>query len=154
MCKKTVLILIFSCCYFSLVHSQSMKIKKNDGTVITYSINEIKKITFSTITISEDQHNKEYPAESLSSPENYPNPFNSSTTISYNIPQTGDVEISIYDLKGQRIKTYQIGKTPPGNYYLEWDGKNEKGQKVISGTYIYKIIYNETIRSNKMLLIK
>jgi len=152
--KKSVLILIFAFCYFGFLHSQTLKIKKNDGTVITYNIIEIKKITFSTVTVSENQQNIEYPAESFSSPENYPNPFSSSTTISYNIPQTGDVEISIYDLKGQRIKTYQIGNTPPGNYKLEWDGKNEKGQKVISGFYIYRIIYNGIVRSNKMLLIK
>ena len=154
MYKKSVVILIFTFCCFSFLHSQTLKIKKNDGTVITYNIVEIKKITFSTVTASENQQKEENLTESFSSPENYPNPFSSSTTIRYDIPQTGDVEISIYDLKGQRIKTYQIGNTPPGKYKLEWDGKNEKGQKVISGFYTYKIIYKGMVRSNKMLLIK
>tara|TARA_Y100001970_G_C14026622_1_gene746406 strand:+ start:226 stop:972 length:747 start_codon:yes stop_codon:yes gene_type:complete len=70
--------------------------------------------------------------------KNYPNPFNPSTTINYDIAQNGHVSIVVYDLNGAEVKTLvnefkSVGK----EYSITWDGKNNSGQSVASGQYFY-----------------
>jgi len=81
--------------------------------------------------------------------QNYPNPFNPSTTISYAIPRTSHVEVSIFNLAGQKITTLVKDALSPGNYTITWDASNYS-----SGIYIYQIKADDFIRSKKMLLIK
>lgn len=65
--------------------------------------------------------------------QNYPNPFNPSTTIKYSIPKSSDVEVTIYNLKGQKVKTLINKNHYPGNYQVTWDGS-----EYASGVYVYK----------------
>lgn len=88
---------------------------------------------------------------------NYPNPFNPSTTICFDVIESTDsASIEIYNLKGQKIRSFsnqQIGKSP--NHQIYWDGKDEFGDSVASGMYFYGLILKgEIVRSNKMLLLK
>lgn len=70
---------------------------------------------------------------------NYPNPFNSSTTIQYELPGTGMVSIKIYDMMGSLVKVLVGGDIQTGKQSAFWDGKNEAGQDVGSGSYIYEL---------------
>jgi len=81
--------------------------------------------------------------------QNYPNPFNPSTTIEYSIPKSSNVEISIFNLKGQKVKTLVNKKQHPGKYQVNWDGPNHA-----SGVYIYQIKADKLVESKKMLLLK
>lgn len=85
---------------------------------------------------------------------NYPNPFNPTTTISYNIAQKGEIKIEIYNIKGQKIKTLVKDKLESGLYSTVWNGKNEYGFNVSSGIYFCKLKSGNQETMRKMILIK
>lgn len=91
---------------------------------------------------------------------NFPNPFNPSTTISYAIPKQSLVEVKIYNIMGNEVKSFILNSQDAGYHSLVWDGKNMNNEPVSSGTYIYKlraVSYEDGRvfeRSAKMLLVK
>jgi hypothetical protein len=85
---------------------------------------------------------------------NYPNPFTSSTGISYNVKQEGAVRLEIYNLKGQLVKTLFNGKAKSGSYQLTWNGDDAKGQAVSAGVYFYKMQAGSYTSTRKMVLVK
>ena len=85
---------------------------------------------------------------------NYPNPFNPSTTISYSIPSDGNVELIVYNIRGQKVKTLISGTQPTGVYNVTWNGKDENDSSVSSGLYFYKLRSSGKIAVKKMLLLK
>lgn len=86
--------------------------------------------------------------------QNYPNPFNPRTKIEYFLNIAGDAELAIFDIQGKKIKTVVKSYQVPGNYRYFWNGENESGQKVSSGTYFYRLDLNGEVRINKMVLLK
>ena len=85
---------------------------------------------------------------------NYPNPFNPSTTIKYSIPKVSNVKIQVYNMMGQLIKTLVNETKAPGFYNVLWNGTNENNSKVASGIYFYKFESENFVANNKMILIK
>jgi photosystem II stability/assembly factor-like uncharacterized protein len=71
--------------------------------------------------------------------QNYPNPFNPSTTIPYSLAKRSEVSLRIYNSLGQRIKTLVNTMQPAGKHKAFWDGTNEQGIRVASGTYFYRL---------------
>ncbi|MFC1726191.1 putative Ig domain-containing protein, partial [candidate division KSB1 bacterium] len=86
--------------------------------------------------------------------QNYPNPFNPETTIRYDLSKRSNVIIRIYDILGKEIKTLVSGRKPAGYYNAVWDGRNNNGEKVSSGLYIYQIIAGDFVQSKKMVLLR
>lgn len=89
--------------------------------------------------------------------QNFPNPFNPSTKIKYHVPKNGRVNLEIFNLLGQKIKTLVDGEVNSGIYEKIWDGKDQQGNFVASGIYIYqlKVKGREAgIFTKKMLLLK
>ena len=86
--------------------------------------------------------------------QNYPNPFNPTTEISYEISRRSYVEISIYNTLGQHVKTLVMSDKTVGSHSVIWDGTNEIGNIVSSGTYFYKLTAGDFFDSKKMMLIK
>jgi len=89
--------------------------------------------------------------EDIKLAQNFPNPFNSTTTIEYQISEKMIVKIAIYDITGRVIKMFQKNQEP-GIYTLSWDGKNNNGYSLPSGVYIYRMITTNNCR--KMVLEK
>ena len=88
---------------------------------------------------------------------NYPNPFNPSTTISFNISRKDakHAKIEIYNLKGQKIKTLMDCYTSPGEFELIWNGRDDNGKPVTSGVYMYQLkVDGKVVASRKCLLLK
>ena len=85
---------------------------------------------------------------------NFPNPFNPSTTISFFIPHNGNVEINIYDMLGQKIKSLLNEKLNYGDHNISWNSKNDYGALVTSGVYLYRIIFQDKIQIGKLVLQK
>ncbi len=85
---------------------------------------------------------------------NYPNPFNPSTTISYNLPYQDKVTIGIYNIKGQLVKQLLDGSQPEGSYQVVWDGKDAHGRIVASGIYYSRIQACGKTLNKKMLMLK
>ena len=86
--------------------------------------------------------------------QNYPNPFNPNTTINYEIQQTGNVTIDVYDILGQKVRTLVNEERTPGEFTIVWDGKNESGELLGSGNYFYQLHVNEFTSGKRMLLLK
>ena len=91
--------------------------------------------------------------------QNYPNPFNPETSIRYQLPPTGQVAAStvlleIYNLLGQKVRTLVKQQQPPGNYTVRWDGRNDLGQQVSSGVYLYRLTAGNFTRVRKMVLLR
>lgn len=70
---------------------------------------------------------------------NSPNPFNPSTTIAYDLPQAVEVKLQIFDMLGRQVRTLVSQMQPAGRYAITWDGRNEQGQQMASGTFIYRL---------------
>ena len=86
--------------------------------------------------------------------QNYPNPFNPSTTIKYQIPEATHVTLTIYDLKGQVVKTLVNTNQEARNYSIVWDGRNNFGQQLASGVYFYRIDAGKFNATKKLMLMK
>lgn len=84
----------------------------------------------------------------------YPNPFNPSTTISFDLKSSERVRLDIYNIKGQLIMNVCDNVVEKGNHKIVWDGKDGFGNKCGSGIYFYKITAGETTQTKKMMLIK
>ena len=85
---------------------------------------------------------------------NYPNPFNPTTTISFSLSSEQDIEFTIYNIKGQKIKTLYSGTADVGEHSVIWEGKDTNGKSVSTGIYFYKLKTGKKEISRKMLLLK
>ena len=86
--------------------------------------------------------------------QNFPNPFNLTTFISYNLPRRSNVRIEIFNLLGQRVQTLVDKEKPAGSYTVSWDGNSAKGQPVATGVYLYRLQAGDHVETRKMLLLK
>lgn len=86
---------------------------------------------------------------------NYPNPFNPSTTISFSVSEVlSSVNIEIYNLKGQKVKTLVNEQLSVGLHSITWNGKDDSNKPVSSGIYFYKMRAGKYTASRKMILLK
>lgn len=88
--------------------------------------------------------------------QNYPNPFNPSTTIQYSVKEIGNFELSVYNLRGQRICVLIDTEAPYQGMKGEavWDGRDESGNEVASGVYFYRLRQGNETQTKQMTLIK
>jgi len=90
--------------------------------------------------------------------QNYPNPFNPNTQIGYTLPESAFVEITVYNLNGQKIKTLVSGRQNSGSHLAEWNALDKNGRRVASGVYFYKLKAsysgNNIQKIRKMVLLK
>ena len=81
--------------------------------------------------------------------QNYPNPFNTKTRISYQLATNSDVELSIYNLLGQKVATLVKKKQTAGSYKIKWDASNFS-----SGVYLYRLQAGNFIETKKLVVLK
>jgi len=86
--------------------------------------------------------------------QNFPNPFNPTTSISYSLPENSDLSINIYSLTGQKIIELVEGHVKAGIHTVTWNGMNHVGVPVSSGVYIYMLQSDSFTAVKKMILIK
>jgi flagellar hook assembly protein FlgD len=86
--------------------------------------------------------------------QNYPNPFNPITIIKYQLPRTSEVELQIFNILGQKVKTLVKGRVQAGYYEAIWDGRNDLGQQVSTGIYIYRFKAADFQKTLKLILLK
>jgi ligand-binding sensor domain-containing protein len=85
---------------------------------------------------------------------NYPNPFNPSTTIAYDLPQEGSVKIEIFNIRGQKVRTLLDEYQRAGKHQIVWNGKDERNIEMPSGIYLYQIATESKDVAGKMMMIK
>jgi hypothetical protein len=86
--------------------------------------------------------------------QNYPNPFNPTTIIGYQIPQSNHVTLEIYNALGEKVRTLVNQVQETGYYQIEWNGKNDVGNQLSSGIYLYRITAGNYVKVMKMILLR
>ena len=86
--------------------------------------------------------------------QNYPNPFNPSTAISYQLSGISQVTLKVYDMLGREVATLVDAIGTPGTHTAIWDGKNNRGETVASGIYLYQLQAGTSVMTRKMVLLK
>ncbi len=94
------------------------------------------------------------PAPAFIKISNYPNPFNPETTLFFSLPNEQEIELTVYNLKGQKVKQLVSGQFASGEHSIIWSGKDNNGKQVSSGLYFYKLKTSDKVISKKMLLLK
>ncbi len=129
--------------YLRLVSEVSGEAEFNLG-LIQNDVSEIAKKNYVNASYYGDKVPSTYEIS-----QNYPNPFNPSTTINYQIPQTGFVTLKIYDILGKEVTTLVNEQKNQGRYSINFDAS-----RLASGVYIYQLRVNVYVSSKKMLLLK
>jgi hypothetical protein len=86
--------------------------------------------------------------------QNFPNPFNAGTTITYLLPSRTDVTVTITDVLGREVVRLVNGRQEPGTQTVRWDGRDAAGIARASGIYFYKLTTSSTAQTGKMLLLR
>lgn len=136
-------------------------------SAINYKIAHLKPKDFSVLSMNKEKYWKEIDrslyqqSDSIEIPDkemlyrNYPNPFNPSTVIEFSVPKTSRVEVSIYNVKGQKIKKLCSTQYTKGKYQLIWNGNDDFNKSVSSGIYFYQLKVNDQlIQTRKCMLLK
>ena len=117
-----------------------------DGDTLTFEIPIVVQVTS-----AEPEH---FTPEEFVLHQNYPNPFNPVTTLRYDLPETGLVTITIYDMLGRQVKTL-VNRTQDAGYKsVIWDATNDYGKPVSAGIYLYQIQVGDYMQTKKMVLLK
>ena len=86
--------------------------------------------------------------------ENYPNPFNPTTNISFDLVEHSPTEVTVWNMLGQKVATLYSGELPAGRHTLTFEARSENGNMLPSGVYIYKVAAGNKVDTKKMMLLK
>ncbi|MCK4595848.1 T9SS type A sorting domain-containing protein, partial [candidate division WOR-3 bacterium] len=92
--------------------------------------------------------------------QSYPNPFSAKTVIRYSLPVTCgdytkyDIQLAIYDISGRLVKSLVEGEKRTGYYTAEWDGRDDRGKKVTSGIYFYRLEAGDYKAARKLIILR
>jgi hypothetical protein len=86
--------------------------------------------------------------------ENYPNPFNPTTTISFSLKESRHATLFIYNALGQKVRTLADGPLTAGLHSLVWDGRDDSGRKVSSGMYVYTLRAGTFVKTRRMMMVE
>ncbi|MCX6828933.1 MAG: T9SS type A sorting domain-containing protein [candidate division Zixibacteria bacterium] len=100
------------------------------------------------------QNNEVSIPEGFELAQNYPNPFNPSTTIAFEIPRAAFMNLSVFNILGEKVATLLDSRVTAGHHAISWDGTTDNGHSVSSGVYFYQLKSGSTVFSKKMLMMK
>jgi len=122
------------------------------GVAYTFYLRDSSRVTSVQLARYKDANKKDSSFELY---PNYPNPFNASTTFYYKLNKDGQVELSIYNILGELIKTVESTYQYAGEHRIQWDGTDSRGIPVASGGYIYQIrLEQDEVKIGKLLLVR
>ena len=150
---RTFVLLLTFCASVASSQTHQMNIRLRGGGSISIPVRDIQKLTFSGIT-AVGSEKWAIVMKTFTLLQNFPNPFNPSTTITFTIPEPGNVEVRIFNITGQLVKTLESTFRTSGTHVLVWDGRNDGGQAVASGAYLYQVDFDNSMLTQKMLLVK
>jgi hypothetical protein len=128
----------------------------SNGKVTSIPVSEIRKFTFTTnsTAVNNENTNDQTLIKTFELFQNYPNPFNPSTKIEYQIASAGNVEVKVFSINGELVKTLVNTSQSTGKYTVEWNGRDNNSIPVASGIYIYRVMHGNSVLSRKMILLK
>ena len=86
--------------------------------------------------------------------DNYPNPFNPTTTLRFDLPEVSNITLTIYNMLGQKVRTFDYQNTSAGYHSVTWNATNDLGQQVGAGVYLYQLQTKDFVKTRKMVLLK
>ena len=125
----------------------------SDGRSGLYQV-YLSKATLDTQTVNIGYANSGILPDSISLYSAYPNPFNPTTTLRYDLPEDAQVNITIYDMMGRQVSTLVSSQQSAGYKSVQWNANNSAGQPVSAGVYLYQIRAGEFVQTRKMVLLK
>lgn len=135
--------------------NDSLRLYLSGGGTVTYSLDDIQKITFDLTGVNEETLSKlGKPLRALLLMQNRPNPFQASTVIEYQLPKEGRVELDIYNLNGQLVRSLANETQKAGSHKVSWDGRNAKGQMIKNGLYLYRLKSEGQSAVKKLLIVR
>jgi len=108
----------------------------------------------SIVSISQGSQGNNNEPENFGLLQNYPNPFNPTTQIKFNITRADNVTVKIYDILGKEVITLLNEKLNAGEKVVMWNGLDNSGRQVASGSYFVKLVTSTGVDSRKMTLLK
>ena len=127
---------------------------KTEGT----HVDDIRIMKYLPVGIEEENPSVSVLPGSSSLFQNYPNPVNPSTTISFDIPGEGGVKqqasLTVYDIRGMLVKNLINSDLEPGKHQIVWDGRNDRGEPVSSEIYLYCLRAGDQLFTRKMAILK
>lgn len=123
------------------------------NVVVTLGQDTILNIPLVRTNVANDDHTQS-PEPANFGLSNYPNPFNPTTTISFIAPSSGNLKLSVFNIKGQKVTSLYTGLVSKGHHRIVWSGLDEKGTAVSSGVYWVRVEMNSKTQTHKMILIK
>lgn len=129
----------------------ALAIQLKSGSEEIIATEHIRQMRFEFVTHVEETAS---PLNSMAAVTNYPNPFSQSTTIQFRMDKPGQADIIIYDLTGRTIRRLPCHNCTAGSNELVWDGRDEAGNPLDSGMYIYRLIHDKQVSSHRMVLVR
>ncbi len=150
---KRVAILAILCAGTAFSQTYTMNIRMRGGGTTSIPLNEIRKLTFSSVS---DVQDAKWSAviRTFTLLQNHPNPFNPATTITYELPKPGEVEVRVFNVTGRLVRTLSTGVMDGGRHEIGWDGRDDGGGVVASGLYFCQVVFEDAALTSKMLLLK
>ena len=110
-------------------------------------------ISFYSNSVGVDNRNETFP-QGFALEQNFPNPFNPTTTLRFDLPEVNDVTLTIYNMLGQKVRTFNYQNTSAGYHSITWDATNDLGEQVGAGVYLYQLQAKDFVKTRKMVLLK
>ena len=154
--KKILLLSVTLAIYGTslLAQTPTMHVKLKNGSTADFALSDIQKITFQISGQFTGADKQAGLIRAFALFQNYPNPFNPTTTIKYEVPRAGRVQTSIFSVTGQFVRDITLDASRPGVFQVTWDGRNNNGELVASGIYFYRVKFEQSVLTQKMMLLK
>ncbi len=110
-------------------------------------------ISFYSNSVGVDNRNETFP-QGFALEQNFPNPFNPTTTLRFDLPEVSSITLTIYNMLGQKVRIFNMNDTPAGYHSIKWDATNDIGQQVGAGVYLYQLQTKDFVKTRKMVLLK
>jgi hypothetical protein len=127
----------------------------NSSAVVTIKTVDLRNVDNEKTEINApEQHETPFVPKATALMQNFPNPFNPVTTLTFDVAQTGNVTIAVYDVSGRLLVTLLNARVEVGRHTVEWNGKNANGSLVPSGIYFYRMKTAGYEATKKMILVR
>jgi hypothetical protein len=132
----------------------ALVVSQADGQDTEFVLTDVRRITFDGSTaVREFRPDRGSPRPTFVLRPNYPNPFNPGTRFEVDLPASGWVQAQVFDGLGRLIRDLDSGQRQAGTHSVEWNGKDDGGRRVSSGIYFFRVRFDGSMQSRKMLLV-
>lgn len=149
---RIIIVFSFIFLFSELIYAQTdtLIFKMSDGKTHSISINSIKKITLGKRTSVKDQKEINKKIDEI---RNFPNPANRRTQFTFELNESGNVRIKIYNIQGVEVNSIEVKNCLVGENIVDWNCKDSNNNQLTNGIYIYEVIFKDIHITKKMIIL-